>query len=370
MNTKALIRIGISQVIGLVISAAMIAAAIAADEGVYRQYQLERKADGSGYGLALKTLPAPRPQAGEVLIRVKAASLNRRDVYALSGIGMGGARDMTGSPILSDGAGEVAAVGPGVTRFKPGDRVVATFDVKWVDGASQGYQPRNGMLAELAVATEDTVLPIPEYLSYDEAATLPCAAVTAWNALFKAAALKPDDYVLMLGTGGVSIFGLQLAVAGGGRAIITSSSDAKLARSKELGAFGAVNYRTYPDWENEVLAITGRKGVTNVLEVGGQDTLPHSIASLADGGHIGLIGGLSEGGFVRETPEDLLKEHNARLTNVYVGSSEDFANLLAFMVQHQIKPVIDKVFEFEDAPAAFEYMEGPEMFGKIVVRIP
>ena len=360
----------VSSLLGcLVIAASITSEVSAADNGSYRQYQLVHKTDGDGYSLVAKSLPAPELQAGEVLINLKAASLNRRDIYSLSGITMGGARDMTGNPILSDGAGVVAAVGSGVSRFKVGDRVVATFDVKWVDGVSQGYQARNGMLAELAVSSEDTLVSIPEYMSYEEAASLPCAAVTAWNALFKAAALTPGDYVLMEGTGGVSVFGLQLAVAAGAKAIITSSSDDKLARARELGAVGTVNYRARPEWQQDVLEITGGKGVTNVLEVGGKDTLPRAIASLADGGHIALIGGLSEGGFVRESPEALLKEHNATLTNIYVGSRTDLENLLAFMDQHKIKPVIDRVFEFDNAPAAFDYMQGPEMFGKIVIRM-
>jgi len=359
----------VSSLLGCMAIAVSIASGVsAADSGSYRQYQLVRKTDGDGYSLVAKSLPVPELQAGEVLINLKAASLNRRDIYVLSGNSRGGG-DATGNPILSDGAGEVAAVGPGVSRFKVGDRVVATFDVKWVDGAPQGYMARNGMLAEMAVSTEETLVLIPEYMSYEEAATLPCAAVTAWNALFKAAALKPGDYVLMEGTGGVSVFGLQLAVAAGAKAIITSSSDDKLARARELGAVGTVNYRARPEWQQDVLEITGGKGVTNVLEVGGKDTLPRAIASLADGGHIALIGGLSEGGFVRESPEALLKEHNATLTNIHVGSRTDLENLISFMDQHKIKPVIDRVFEFDNAPAAFEYMQGPEMFGKIVIRM-
>lgn len=329
-----------------------------------RQYQLERA--GDKYNLVLNTVAIPALGANEVLLRVHAVSLNRRDVYALTPSPRG---DASGSGIVSDGAGEVVAIGTAVTRFKVGDRVVATFDSKWIDGESQGYQARNGMLADYAISPDATLLPIPEYLSYEEAATLPCAALTAWNTLFKAATMKPGDYVLLEGTGGVSIFGLQFAAAVGAKPIITSSSDDKLRRAKELGAVGTVNYRTTPEWQHEVMKLTGNSGVQHVLEVGGKDTLPRAIASLASGGHIGLIGGLSEGGFVRERPEELLKQRNARLTNIYVGSRVDFDRMNVFLVQHKIKPIIDRVFEFKDAPAAFAHMESGSFFGKIVIRI-
>jgi NADPH:quinone reductase-like Zn-dependent oxidoreductase len=338
----------------------------AAESRTTRQYQLAKKDDGAGYQLVMKTISLPALNAGEVLLKVHAASLNRRDIYALYGSPRG---DTSGAPILSDGAGEVVALGEGVSRFKVGDRVVGTFDVKWIDGASQGYLPRNGMLSEMTVATADTLLPIPDYLSYEEAASLPCAAVTAWNALFKSASLQAGEYVLLEGTGGVSVFGLQLAVAAEAQPIITSSSDAKLELARKLGAMGTVNYRTHPEWQHGVLEITGGQGVKHVLEVGGKDTLPRAIASLDDGGHIALIGGLSEGGFVRETPEEALARKNATLTNIYVGSRTDFENLLNFMEQHRIKPVIDRVFAFEDAPAAFDYMENESFFGKLVIRM-
>jgi NADPH:quinone reductase-like Zn-dependent oxidoreductase len=329
-----------------------------------RQYLLEPAANG--YRLALREVPIPALAANEVLLRVRAVSLNRRDVYALTPSPRG---DASGQGIVSDGAGEVAAVGSAVTRFKVGDRVVGTFDSVWIDGASSGYLPRNGMLAEYAVSPETTLLPIPSYLSYEEAATLPCAAVTAWTTLFKAAQIKPGDFVLLEGTGGVSIFGLQLAVAAGAKPIITSSSDDKLRRAKALGAIGIVNYKTVPEWQHEVQRLTGNHGVQHVLEVGGKDTLPRAIASLAPGGHIGLIGGLSEGGFVRERPEELLQERKARLTNIYVGSRTDFENMNKYFEQHKIKPVIDKVYDFAAAPAAFEQMQSGAFFGKIVIRI-
>ncbi|MCC6202386.1 MAG: NAD(P)-dependent alcohol dehydrogenase [Gammaproteobacteria bacterium] len=342
----------------------MAQAASAEVPSTQRQYLLERA--GDRYQLALKTVPIPALGANDVLLKVRAVSLNRRDVYALTPSPRG---DASGQGIVSDGAGEVVAVGSAVTRFKVGDRVVGTFDSVWIDGASSGYLPRNGMLAEYAISPETTLLPIPAYLSFEEAATLPCAAVTAWNTLFKAAQVKPGDYVLLEGTGGVSIFGLQLAVAAGAKPIITSSSDDKLRRARELGAVGTVNYRTVPEWQHEVLKLTGNKGVQHVLEVGGKDTLPRAIASLAPGGHIGLIGGLSEGGFVRERPEERLKERNARLSNIYVGSRTDFEQMNAYFEQHKIKTIIDKVYDYEAAPAAFEQMQSGAFFGKIVIRV-
>ena len=173
----------------------------------------------------------------------------------------------------------------------------------------------------------------------------------------------------MEGTGGVSMFGLLFAAAAGAKPIITSSSDAKLEKARALGAFATINYRTHPDWQHDVRAATGGEGVVNVLEIGGKDTLPKAIASLAQGGHIALIGGLSEGGFVRTTPTEALEPYNARLTHIYVGSREDFEAMNAFMTKHKIKPVIDRVFPFEQAPAAYDYMINGSFFGKIVIAV-
>lgn len=345
----------------------VITAVSGAESTTMRQWQLLKTEDGKGYAPVLKTVPVRVPASNEVLIRVRAVSLNRKDIYFQDRSLQSG--QATPGLSISDGAGDVVAVGADVTRFKVGDRVVPAFDTQWVDGASSGYRPREGMLSEYVVATEATTLPIPEYLSYAEAATLPCAAVTAWNTLFKAAQLKKDEYVLLQGTGGVSIFGLQLAAAAGAKPIITSSSDAKLEKARALGAFGTVNYRTHPEWHVNVRAITGDAGVNHVLEVGGQDTFPKAVASLAPGGHIGSIGGLGEGGFVREAPEELLKPLNARWTYIYVGSRADFEAMNAFMTEHQIHPVIDRIFPFEEAMAAYDTMRDGDFFGKIVIAV-
>ena len=339
----------------------------AAEPESMRQWQLDKAESGAGYAPVLKTVPVPVPAANEVLVRMRAVSLNRKDIYAQDrSLETGQA---TPGLSISDGAGDVAAVGADVTRFKIGDRVVPAFDTEWVDGAASGYKARTGLLSEYALVSEATLLPIPDYLSYEEAATLPCAGVTAWNTLFKAAKLQKDEYVLLEGTGGVSIFGLQLAAAAGGRPIITSSSDEKLGKAQALGAFGTVNYRTNPDWDINVRKITNDVGVKHVLEVGGQDTFPKAVKSLAKGGHIGSIGGLGEGGFVREAPVDLLKPYDATWTYIYVGSRADLEALNAFMTEHQIHPVIDRVFPFAEAPAAYDYMDSGSFFGKIVITV-
>ena len=341
--------------------------ASSADQNSMRQYQLARTADGKGYAMVLKTAPVPVPAANEILVRMRDVSLNRKDIY-FRDASLKSGRATPGMSI-SDGAGDVVAVGKDVTRFKVGDRVVGAFDTVWIDGPQKQIRPREGLLSEYATMTADTALPIPDYMTYAEASTLPCAAVTAWNTLFESAKLQAGDYVLLEGTGGVSVFGLQLAAAAGAKPIITSSSDAKLEKAKALGAFGTINYRKHKDWNVYVRRLTNDVGVKHVLEVGGKDTFPKAVASLAMGGHIGSIGGLAEGGFVRQNPEDMLKPYNATWTYIYVGSRAYFEHLLAFMSAHKIHPAIDRVFPFEQAPAAFDYMVASKFFGKIVIAV-
>jgi NADPH:quinone reductase-like Zn-dependent oxidoreductase len=336
-----------------------------------RQWQFAPQ--GDALELALREVPAPTPAANEVAVRVHAVSLNRRDLMMVEGrYGRGGTQP--NSVPLSDGAGEVIAVGAGVTRFKVGDRVAGIFFEDWLDGAPTAASlatarggNSGGMLSEVVVTDAEGLVTIPTHLSYEEAATLPCAGVTAWVGLFKRGGLEAGDFVLLEGTGGVSVFGLQLAAAAGAKPIITSSSDAKLARARELGAFGTVNYRSNPEWQNEVRALTGGSGVDQVLEVGGQDTLPRALQALAYGGHVAIIGGLS--GFASDVPVGTLMGLNATASGIYVGSRADFEALNAFLREHQIKPIVDKVFELEDAPAAFEAMDSGEFFGKVVIRL-
>jgi NADPH:quinone reductase-like Zn-dependent oxidoreductase len=337
-----------------------------------KQWRLVRSGTEGPFTLKLTDVPVRQPGANEVLVKVHAASLNRRDVYVLRGGYPVGPRDSL-IP-LSDGAGEVVAVGSGVSRLRAGDRVAAIFFQDWINGRSTpallgsaiGGQ-RDGMLSQYVTMPEHGFVKLPASVSFEEGATLPCAAVTAWNALFNRGQLQPGDFVLLEGTGGVSIFGLQLAAAAGGKPIITSSSDEKLKRARDLGAIGGVNYKTTPAWEKPVRELTGGIGVHHVLEVGGKDSISHSLAALATGAHVSLIGGL--GGFGGDIPVLTLLGQNARASGIYVGSREDFEAMNRFIDQHKIKPVIDRVFEYKDAQAAFDLMESGNFFGKIVIRM-
>ncbi len=335
-----------------------------------RQYRLQKH--GTGYLLELTTAPVPAITADQILVRVHATSLNRRDIYILQGRYPG--PEFTGRVPLSDGAGEVLAVGNNVTQFKVGDRVAGTFFTNWNGGkfaatalSSARGGAVDGMLSEMIIATEDSLVKIPAHLTFEEAATLPCAGVTAWNGLFKAGNLQKGEYVLLEGTGGVSTFGLLFSAAVGAKPIITSSNDEKLEKARSIGAIGTANYRTNPDWPDEVRKITGGKGVDHVLEVGGEKTMSLAIKSLADGGHIAIIGGLSGFGASIRTTDLLLRSASA--SGIYVGSREDFEAMNALIEESKIKPLIDKVFSFEDAPAAYDYMQNASFMGKIVIKI-
>jgi NADPH:quinone reductase-like Zn-dependent oxidoreductase len=337
-----------------------------------KQYRAVRSGTEGPFTLKLVDAPVRDPGAHEVLVRVHAVSLNRRDVFLLKGQYPVGPRDSLVP--LSDGAGEVTAIGNAVSRFKVGDRVAGIFFQSWISGYPSPQVTDSvlggsvdGMMSQYVTLNEQGLVALPASLSYEEGATLPCAGVTAWNGLFTRGHLKAGDNVLLEGTGGVSIFGLQFAAAAGAKPIITSSSDAKLERARKLGAIGGVNYKTNPDWEKQVRALTGGLGVHQVLEVGGKDSLPHAIASLAPGAHIALIGGL--GGFGGDIPAMALMLNNATAAGIYVGSRADFEAMNRFIEQHHIKPVIDKTFSFEDAPAAFDLMESGNFFGKIVIRL-
>ena len=346
-------------------------AATAAIPTTQKQYHVVR-AGQSGYRLEMADAPVRAPGAGEVLVRVRAASLNRHDVYTLKGQ-FGPGRRENAVP-LSDGAGEVVAVGTGVTRLHVGDHVAATFFQGWVSGrpganvtATALGGDLDGMLSQYVTLSEQGLVKLPAHLSFEEGSTLPCAGVTAWNGLVTRGGMQSGDYVLLEGTGGVSIFGLQFAVAAGAKPIITSSHDEKLERAKALGAVGTVNYKTTPDWDKAVRALTGGTGVQEALEVGGKDSLPHAIASLSSGGHLALIGGL--GGFGGDVPATALMRAGITVSGIYVGSRADFEAMNVFIARHKIKPVIDKVFDFKDAQAAYDLMESDNFFGKIVIRL-
>ena len=336
-----------------------------------RRAILTRQQNGT-YRLTIEQAAVPAPAEHEVLVRVRAASLNRRDMYVLKGQYPMPPR--ASLVPLSDGAGEVVAVGRGVTRFKPGDRVAAIFFQRWIEGrpnadthgSALGGQ-LDGMLCEYVCLSEQGLVGIPHGYSHEEASTLPCAAVTAWNGLVTRGRMQPGDNVLILGTGGVSIFGLQFAAAAGARPIVTSSADAKLAHAKQLGATATINYRNTPQWSEAVRAATGGLGVHQVLEVGGAGTLVQSIASLAPGGHIALIGGLA--GFGGDIPAMALLHANATASGIYVGSRADFEAMNAFIEHHRIRPVIDRLYTLDEAQAAYERIEAGEHFGKVVITL-
>jgi len=336
-----------------------------------RRGTLTRQPDGT-YRLTIEQASVPKPADHEVLVRVRAASLNRRDVYVLKG-----QYPMPPRPTLvplSDGAGEVVSVGAGVTRFKVGDRVAAAFFQRWLDGRPDAEIPSSalggqldGMLSEYVCLSEQGLVRVPEGYSYEEAATLPCAAVTAWNGLFTRGRMQSGDNVLLLGTGGVSIFGLQLAAAAGARPIVTSSNDDKLARAKTLGATTTISYVKTPEWSGAVRAATGGVGVHQVLEVGGAGTLPQSIASLAPGGHMAIIGGLA--GFGGDIPSMALLQANITVSGIYVGSRANFEAMNVFIERHKVRPVIDRVFGLDDALAAYQRVDAGQHLGKVVIKL-
>jgi NADPH:quinone reductase-like Zn-dependent oxidoreductase len=347
------------------------ASACAQDADTIRQFQFAPATNG--YQIAMKEVPRPVAGDNEVLVRVRATSLNRRDLNMLRN-NYGGDFSYAGGVPLSDGAGAVIAVGRDVTRFKVGDRVAGIFFEKWIDGAPSEESLQSdrggnagGMLSEVIVTHEDGLVSLPEHLTYEEAATLPCAALTAWVGLFKRGRIEPGQYVLLEGTGGVSVFGLIFSSALGAKPIITSSRDYKLERAMEMGAVGTANYRSNSDWHLKVKEISGGHGVDQVLDVGGRDTLPKALEILAHGGHIALIGGLS--GYGSDVPTNAIMWINATTSGVYVGSREDFEAMNAFISEHGIRPLIDRVFEFEEAPSAYEYMESGDFMGKIVIRL-
>jgi NADPH:quinone reductase-like Zn-dependent oxidoreductase len=318
------------------------------------------------------SLADPSPGPGEVLVRIRAVSLNYRDHMNVMGI-----RGVTG-PVpripCSDGAGEVVGWGEGVTNWKTGEQVVIPFMPSWLEGEfSQAHAAQalggavDGLLRELAVIRAEALLPVPAYLSPEEAATLPCAAVTAWDALHSRGGLKAGDKVLVLGTGGVSIFALQFAKLAGAQVLATTSSEEKARRLLELGADAVHNYQTDPAWDEWVLAQTGGRGVDRVIEIGGPETLNRSIKATRFGGHIALIGVLTGTSGEIQTVQILRK--GIRLDGIYVGSREMFAEMLGTMEKSQMRPIIDSTFAFEEAAEAFARIESGRHFGKIVIRV-
>ncbi len=319
--------------------------------------------------LKLVESDVPRPGRFEVLVRMTAASINYRDLMVAKGLYNPKMR-LPMVP-LSDGAGVVEEVGPDVTRVKKGDRVAACFMQKWIDGpptkekgASALGGAIDGVLREYALFHEDGLVHAPTSLSDVEAAALPCAAVTAWHALFEHTRLVPGDNVLIQGTGGVSTFALSFARAAGLRTIVTSSTDEKLARVRELGADETINYKQHPDWDKDARSLTDGLGVDNVIEVGGGDTLPKSVRAVRVHGVVSVIGVLTGRGEPAVGPGSLLM-NSLRVQGIYVGSREMFERMNRAIKFHRIKPVIDRVFPWTELPEALRHMESQQHFGKI-----
>lgn len=330
---------------------------------------LEVTGEGGIDSLRFSERPVPSPGPGEVVVKVAAASLNHRDLTMTN---LGAGAPPTPFTPMSDCAGVIHAVGEGVQDLKAGDRVTSLFFQKWVSGPvtesirwatlAAGHP---GVAGEYVVLLDTGVHRTPDSLSDREASTLPCAALTAWRAMFEDAALPKGSTVLIQGTGGVSIFGLQFAAAMGLEAIVTSSSDEKLERARALGAAHTINYRQHPEWATEVKRLVGPAGVDFVLGVGGGGNLGQSLSAIRIGGHIAIVGML--GGAEEVLPFRAMTGKNARLQGVSVGSREMFARMAAAIETHHIKPVIDSVYPFTEAPEAFRALKAGEHFGKIVL---
>lgn len=321
--------------------------------------------------LKLATRPEPKPGAGEVLLRMKASSLNYRDLL----VPERGYGSFTGTlPLVpvSDGVGEVVGVGPGVTRVKIGDRVCPCFQQGWIAGPPDLERltrtlggPVDGTMAELMCLPEQGVVKVPAYLSDLEAATLPCAAVTAWNAIVTHDKLGPGSRILVQGTGGVAVFALQFARLLGAHVTVISSSDEKIARAMALGADAAVNYRTTPEWAKATRDITGGRGFDHIVELGGEKTLPQSLICIRPGGTLSMIGVLS-GGTMSAQLGRVVTRH-VRLQGISVGHRDSFESMMRALEQHRLKPVIDRVFEFEALKEAMAYLRSGAHFGKVCI---
>lgn len=321
--------------------------------------------------LALTEREKPTPQADQVLVKFHANSVNYRDLMMVKGW----YNPRLKMPLIpfSDGAGEVVAVGEKVTRFKIGDRVCPIFMQNWIDGEIDSTKSRgalggdiDGCLREFGAFNENSLVLFPSHLSYQEAATLPCAAVTAWNALMVSGKLNQNETVLVQGTGGVSIFALQFAKIYGAKVIVTSSSDEKLERAKQLGADFTINYKEREDWDKAVLEITEKRGVDHVIEVGGAGTMQRSLNAVKLGGHVAVIGVLAGKG--EFNPTTILMKA-LKLHGIFVGSREMFETMNKCISENNLRPVVDKQFDFEDAREALKTMESAIHFGKIVVKI-
>ncbi|MEM1036520.1 MAG: NAD(P)-dependent alcohol dehydrogenase [Pseudomonadota bacterium] len=328
-----------------------------------------KKPGGPG-NLVIEERPQPDLKPHQVLVRVHASSLNYHDFVVV----MGGIPTDDGRIPMSDGAGEVVAIGEGVTKFKVGDKVLGLFFPDWQTGEidAQGFagvpgDGADGFAAEYVAMYETAFTRMPEGYSYTEAATLPCAALTAWRGMFVENKVKPGDWVLTQGTGGVSIFALQFAKAAGARVIATSSSDAKLERLKALGADHVINYKETPEWGKKAFELTGGRGVDEVVEIGGPGTMAQSIQACRVGGHISLIGVLT--GVSGEVPTAAFFSKNLTMSGITVGSAKHQEDMIAAIEANGIKPVLDKDFPLDEIAAAFMHQASQQHFGKITLSI-
>lgn len=332
-----------------------------------KSYHINKGAGLAGLTIREHDVPVPGPH--EVLVRVRANSLNQRELMVMQGTYPWPIRpDVIPA---SDGAGEVVSVGPGVTRTQPGERVMGAVFPYWVDGPFRWEYSKqlggsvDGMLTEYALLPEEGIVHIPGHLSFEEAATLPCAAVTAWNAATWGRPLRAGDTVLTLGSGGVSLFAFQFSKLFGARVIATTSSDEKAERLKALGADDVINYRTRPDWHTAVRELTEDQGVDRVIEVGGAGTLEKSIKATALEGQISLVGWLANTASTINV--SALIGNFFTLRRIALGNRAHFLAMNRAITANRLKPIIDRVFPFDDVPAAYRYYEGSQHFGKVII---
>jgi NADPH:quinone reductase-like Zn-dependent oxidoreductase len=335
-----------------------------------RLYQLGKL--GSLDALKLTEAPDPKPGPGQVVVRIRACSLNHRDLNIVSGGYTSHALKPSAIP-LSDGAGEVIAVGRGVARWKEGDRVAPIFVQRWLGGEllleympSALGGPSDGVLAEQIVLSEEGLVRIPSHLSFEQAATLPCAAVTAWNAAMVKGALRPGQALVTLGTGGVSLFAAQFGLLTGARVIATTGTADKIARVQALGVTDVIDYRAQPDWDARVRELTGGRGADLVVDVGGPGSLARSIGALRYCGHVSVVGNLA--GKATIDPGALFAKR-ASMCGIQVGSRDMFEAMNRAIEVAKLEPVIDRVFDFTNARAAYEHLASGKHFGKVVIRV-
>ena len=332
-----------------------------------KAWHIERFGDTDG--LALRTEADPLPGRGQIVMRVRANAMNARDLNVLAGKYR--VLPKTDVVPLSDGAGDVVAVGPGVSRIEVGDRVAATFMQGWLGGRIEAAHLRSdlggsidGMLTEYKLLDADGVVKVPAHLSDIEAATLPCAAVTAWSALTDIAPVGAGETVLTMGSGGVALFALQFARLLGARVIAITSSDARADRLRALGAHAVVNYRTHPDWEKPVLDLTHGRGVDRVVDVAGADSVTHAMQCSALGGHIVMVGRLGPGETIDPT---LLRGKSLLIRTLTVGSRQQFEAMNRAIELHGLHPVVDETIAFDHAKAAYDRIRSRQHFGKVVI---